>query len=93
MSDLEVTIKNGIATLTMNRPGARNALSMEMRKQLTEALHEVELDKNVRCVVLNGAGEHFMAGGDVKGMGESIKKSSEEIKYVKKASDLTEIVS
>ncbi|MDG2420977.1 MAG: enoyl-CoA hydratase [Gammaproteobacteria bacterium] len=80
MSDLEVTIKNGIATLTMNRPDARNALSMEMRKQLTEALHEVELDKNVRCVVLNGAGEHFMAGGDVKGMGESIKKSSEEIK-------------
>ena len=44
MSDLEVTIKNGIATLTMNRPDARNALSMEMRKQLTEALHEVELD-------------------------------------------------
>jgi len=80
MSDLEVTIKNGIATLTMNRPDARNALSMEMRKQLTEALHEVELDKNVRCVVLNGAGEHFMAGGDVKGMGESIKKPSEEIK-------------
>ncbi|MDG2141667.1 MAG: enoyl-CoA hydratase [Gammaproteobacteria bacterium] len=80
MSDLEVTNKDGIATLTMNRPEARNALSMEMRKQLSEALHEVEIDESVRCVVLKGAGEHFMAGGDVKGMGESIKKSPNEIK-------------
>ena len=80
MSHLEVNIKDGIATLIMNRPDARNALSMDMRKQLSEALHDVELDQSVRCVVLKGAGEHFMAGGDVKGMGESIKKSSNEIK-------------
>ena len=80
MSHLEVSINAGIATLTMNRPEARNALSMDMRSQLVEALHEVELDKAVRCVVLTGAGEHFMAGGDVKGMGESIKKSADEIK-------------
>ncbi len=80
MSHLEVSIEDGIATLTMNRPEARNALSMDMRSQLVEALHDVELDKAVRCVVLTGAGEHFMAGGDVKGMGESIKKSPLEIK-------------
>ena len=80
MSHLEVNIKDGIATLIMNRPDARNALSMDMRKQLSEALHDVELDQSIRCVVLKGAGEHFMAGGDVKGMGESIKKSSNEIK-------------
>lgn len=80
MSHLEVSIAAGIATLKMNRPEARNALSMEMRSQLCEALHAVEADKSVRCVVLTGAGEHFMAGGDVKGMGESIKKSAEEIR-------------
>ncbi len=80
MSHLEVSIRNGIATLTMNRPEARNALSMEMRTQLCEALHDVEIDKSVRCVVLTGAGDHFMAGGDVKGMGESIKKQPEEIR-------------
>lgn len=80
MSHLEVSINDGIATLTMNRPDARNALSMEMRSQLCDALHDVEVDNSVRCVVLTGAGDHFMAGGDVKGMGESIKKSSEEIR-------------
>ena len=80
MSDLEMCTENGVATLTMNRPDSRNALSMDMRKLLCEALHEVELDTAVRCVVLKGEGDHFMAGGDVKGMGESIKKSPEEIR-------------
>ena len=42
MSDLEVTTENGIATFIMNRPDARNALSMDMRKQLAEALHDAE---------------------------------------------------
>ena len=79
MSHLETSISNGIATLTMNRPDARNALSMDMRTQLCESLHDIERDNSVRCVVLTGAGDHFMAGGDVKGMGESIKKSSKEI--------------
>ena len=41
MSDLEVLIENGVATLVMNRPEARNALSMDMRKQLAEKLHEI----------------------------------------------------
>ena len=80
MSDLEVLIENGVATLVMNRPEARNALSMDMRKQLAEKLHEIELDSQIRCVVLKGAGDHFMAGGDVKGMCESIKKSPQEIR-------------
>ena len=74
MSHLEVSINDGIATLTMNRPEARNALSMDMRSELCSALHDVEIDASVRCVVLKGAGDHFMAGGDIKGMGETIKK-------------------
>lgn len=80
MSHLEVTHNNAIATLTMNRPEARNALSLEMRSQLSDVLHDIETDDSVRCVVLRGAGDHFMAGGDVKGMRESIKKSPLEIR-------------
>jgi 2-(1,2-epoxy-1,2-dihydrophenyl)acetyl-CoA isomerase len=81
MSDLEVSIDAGIATLTMNRPESRNALSMEMRSSLSSVLHDVERDDSVRCVVLRGAGDHFMAGGDVKGMAETVKvKSSAEIR-------------
>jgi len=81
MADLEVTHADGITTLTMNRPEARNALSMDMRAQLCEALHDIEHDDSVRCVVLTGAGDHFMAGGDVKGMHQSVSsKSPEEIR-------------
>ena len=80
MADLEVQYQDGIATLVMNRPEARNALSMDMRAALADVLHDIERDESVRCVVLKGAGEHFMAGGDVKGMGESIKKSPAEIR-------------
>lgn len=68
MADLELSIDGAVATLTMNRPGARNALSMEMRSMLRDALHQVEYDDAVRCVVLQGEGDHFMAGGDVKNM-------------------------
>lgn len=80
MSHLLVSRTGAVATLTMNRPEARNALSMEMRAELSNALHDIETDDSVRCVVLTGAGDHFMAGGDVKGMGEEIKKSSTEIR-------------
>jgi 2-(1,2-epoxy-1,2-dihydrophenyl)acetyl-CoA isomerase len=80
MADLEVQYQDGIATLVMNRPEARNALSMDMRAALADVLHDIERDESIRCVVLKGAGEHFMAGGDVKGMGESIKKSPAEIR-------------
>ena len=81
MSDLVVSVDEGVATLTMNRPEARNALSNAMRTELCEALHDVERDPAVRCVVLTGAGEHFMAGGDVKNMAEGLAgKSPEEIR-------------
>ena len=69
MPDLLIDYADGIATLTMNRPEARNALSSEMREELDDAFHHFEQDDDVRCVVLRGAGEHFMAGGDVKGFG------------------------
>ncbi|MEC7303285.1 MAG: enoyl-CoA hydratase/isomerase family protein, partial [Pseudomonadota bacterium] len=66
MSDLLIDVTDGIATLTMNRPDARNALSLEMRGGMHTFLDEHENDDSVRCVVIKGAGEHFMAGGDVK---------------------------
>lgn len=69
MPDLLIDYADGVATLTMNRPEARNALSTEMRAALDDAFHRIERDDSIRCVVLRGAGEHFMAGGDVKGFG------------------------
>ncbi|MBI4638971.1 MAG: enoyl-CoA hydratase [Candidatus Rokubacteria bacterium] len=57
-----------VATLTLNRPDARNALDLVMRRELLAALDELEADDATRVVVLTGAGEHFCAGGDVKMM-------------------------
>lgn len=57
-----------VATITMNRPDARNALDMTMRQEMLAALDEVEADAAVRVLILTGSGEHFCAGGDVKSM-------------------------
>ena len=73
-------IEDGIATVTMNRPEARNALSMEMRRALAVTMHQLEADESVRAVVLDGQGDHFMAGGDVKGMKPELDRSPSEIR-------------
>jgi 2-(1,2-epoxy-1,2-dihydrophenyl)acetyl-CoA isomerase len=67
---LIVETSGPVATITMNRPEARNALDLTMRQELLVALDEVERDAGVRVVVLTGAGGHFCAGGDVKVMRE-----------------------
>jgi 2-(1,2-epoxy-1,2-dihydrophenyl)acetyl-CoA isomerase len=59
-----------VATLTLNRPAARNALDLVMRQELVAALDEVEADAAVRVLILTGAGGHFCSGGDVKSMRE-----------------------
>jgi 2-(1,2-epoxy-1,2-dihydrophenyl)acetyl-CoA isomerase len=70
-------IRDGIGTITFNRPEARNALSGEMNEALIEATARFERDPAVRCVVLKGAGEHFMAGGDIKGFHAALSHSRE----------------
>ena len=69
--DLLASLDNGIATLTLNRPDARNAMSGEMNAALQTLLADFELDPAVKCIVLTGAGKGFCAGGDVKGMAAS----------------------
>jgi 2-(1,2-epoxy-1,2-dihydrophenyl)acetyl-CoA isomerase len=61
------TFADGVATLTMNRPEARNALTGDMQAALSEAIPRLAADRKVRAVVITGAGRAFCAGGDVKG--------------------------
>jgi 2-(1,2-epoxy-1,2-dihydrophenyl)acetyl-CoA isomerase len=68
--DLLAELDAGVLTLTLNRPQARNAMSDAMNQALGRRLAAAELDPEVRCVVLTGAGPGFCAGGDVKGMAE-----------------------
>jgi 2-(1,2-epoxy-1,2-dihydrophenyl)acetyl-CoA isomerase len=69
--DLLAGLDEGVLTLTLNRPDARNAMSRAMVAALAEQLAKAELDTEVRCIVLTGAGKGFCAGGDVKGMAAS----------------------
>jgi methylglutaconyl-CoA hydratase len=59
--------QDGIAVITLNRPEAANALSLEMLEAFQKALDEIKYDKSVRCVIITGAGEKaFCAGADLK---------------------------
>ena len=66
--DLLASLEEGVLTLTLNRPEARNAMSRAMVDALTDRLAWAEVEPSVKCVVLTGAGKGFCAGGDVKGM-------------------------
>ena len=57
---------NGIVRLTLNRPEARNALSLEMMRQLMAQLESMAHDEKVRVVILSGNGAAFCAGHDLK---------------------------
>lgn len=67
---LLVDKSDGIATLTLNRPGAMNALSTELRGALADALDELGRDDAVRVLILTGSGDRaFCAGLDLKELG------------------------
>jgi len=68
-------IRDGVATITLNRPGAANSLSMELAAAIGHAFSSVRHEEGVRVVVLTGAGKAFCAGADLK---ERVKMSFEE---------------
>lgn len=68
MADVNYEVDGAIATITLNRPDARNAYSAELIGGLVGSLNAAERDDDVRAVVLTGAGTSFCAGGDLKAM-------------------------
>jgi 2-(1,2-epoxy-1,2-dihydrophenyl)acetyl-CoA isomerase len=64
-------IESQIATVTLNQPDRRNALSASIEEELHDALDDIE-DSNARCVVIEGAGDAFSAGGDIDRMLEGL---------------------
>ena len=57
---------DGVATVTLNRPDKRNALSIEVRDRVSDALDRLAADEDVKVVVVTGAGEVFSAGFDLR---------------------------
>lgn len=68
MSESPVLVRcdGAVATVTLNRADTRNVLDIEMAVALRAAMDALAIDPVVRVVVLNGAGRHFMVGGDIQ---------------------------
>ena len=64
------SIQDGIATLTLNRPEKRNAINSAMMTSLTTHFHDLEQHRDVRVVVIRGAGTVFCSGRDLREMGQ-----------------------
>ena len=65
-----------IATITLNRPEARNAIDDDMRSALTSAVAAAAAEPGIRVLVLTGAGSAFCAGGDIRAMRERLDAPS-----------------
>jgi 2-(1,2-epoxy-1,2-dihydrophenyl)acetyl-CoA isomerase len=79
--DLRYEVAGSVATLTLDRPAALNALTIRLKEQLLAAVRAAERDRAVRAIVLTGAGRAFCAGQDLRerlepeapGLGEELR--------------------
>ena len=78
MPDILFDRRPGALVVTLNRPESRNTVSQEMTREFYAQLLAIEHDPSVRCVLLRGAGDHFMAGGNVKNFSGTLDLSPEE---------------
>jgi 2-(1,2-epoxy-1,2-dihydrophenyl)acetyl-CoA isomerase len=71
---LLVERRDGVATITLNRPDAYNALNLALGRELFSAALDLDEDTEVRCVVITGAGKAFCAGGDVRDFADNLER-------------------
>ncbi len=64
-------VREGVGTLTLNRPEVLNALNKQMTDEIQDVLKQAERDKTVRCLIITGAGRAFSSGEDLKAHRES----------------------
>ena len=70
---VQVSVDGAICRIVMNRPETLNVLNLELMATMAEVMRAASDDETIRCVVLSGAGDHFMAGGDIKHFGERLE--------------------
>jgi enoyl-CoA hydratase/carnithine racemase len=74
--ELLAEIRDRVATITLNRPAARNSLSNELTPALRRMIRQCGDDPGVGAILITGAGAAFCAGGNVKGMGAGTEKET-----------------
>lgn len=65
-STLLFDVRDNVATITLNRPDAGNAMNGEMTRELADAALRCDIDPTIRAVLITGAGKMFCPGGDLK---------------------------
>lgn len=79
---ITLDVQQHVATLTLNRPEAANSLNIELARDLMHASIRCDEDRDIRAVVVTGAGRMFCAGGDLKGFaaqGEQLPAHMKEV--------------
>ncbi|HEY9281594.1 MAG TPA: enoyl-CoA hydratase/isomerase family protein [Eoetvoesiella sp.] len=78
---IDLRVREGVATIYLNRPEKRNAMSDDMRTEFIAALEQVAGDDTIRALILTGNGKGFCAGGDVAGMERRMQAPSGEVGF------------
>ena len=68
MEEIQLTLEENIATVTINRPSVKNAVTSEMWDELQRTFIDLGYRDDVRAVIVTGAGDDFCSGADVSGM-------------------------
>jgi methylglutaconyl-CoA hydratase len=75
---IEITIKNNVATVTLNRPDVHNAMNETLMKELTSCFKNLNNDNKTKIIILTGKGKSFSAGADLNWMKSMINYSKED---------------
>ncbi|MGP4023878.1 crotonase/enoyl-CoA hydratase family protein [Actinomadura sp. 3N407] len=73
-TEIEYEVRDGIATVTLNRPQKMNAYTFTMRNEMLDVFDRIDAADDVRAVVVTGAGRAFCAGADLSGGGDTFDK-------------------
>ena len=77
--DITLDIADGIATITLNRPGKLNAFTGKMMHEIIDAFDRTDSDDSVKAVIVTGAGKGFCAGADLSSGGDTFAKGGSDI--------------
>jgi enoyl-CoA hydratase/carnithine racemase len=77
-NQIEYGVRDGIATITLDRPERMNAYTWTMRTEMLDAFDRIDADDAVRVVVVTGAGRAFCAGADLEGGGATFDKEASQ---------------
>ena len=74
-----LNLRGGVATISLNRPEVRNAMNLQMIREMSITIQELNKDTGIRVVVFNSAGEGFCSGADLLWMQSGLTQSEGQL--------------